>query len=333
MTLRIGILGAANIAPRALIDPARTVDDVEVAAVAARDLDRAREFATEHDIPAAYGSYDDLLADEQLDAVYIPSPNGLHGSMTIAAVRAGKHVLCEKPFTANADEAEAVASATESSGLVVMEAFHNIYHPITSRMIEIIRSGELGEIRSVESFFGFSIEHRPENVRWQLDLAGGALMDVGCYPVRLLRALVGEEPAVTGAAAHTFAPDIDGDMGVDLEFPGGVVGRASCSMWTDPPVSSQNAVVTGSAGTLTVTNPFLPQHGNELTVTTDDETRTESVTTETSYRFQLEAFRDAVVQGARIVTGPEDSVATMRIIDAAYELSGLGVRQPTVIEV
>jgi predicted dehydrogenase len=253
--------------------------------------------------------------------------------MTIEALRWGKHVLCEKPFTANAEEAEAVAAVAESTGLVVMEAFHNIYHPITARMIEIIRSGELGEIRSVESFFGFSIEDRPENVRWQLDLAGGALMDVGCYPVRLLRALVGEEPAVTGAAAHTFAPDVDGDMTIDLEFPGGITGQAVGSMWTDPPVSSQTALVRGDAGTLAVTNPFAPQNGNELVITVGDEVRSETVTTEATYHFQLEAFRDAVVQGSPVLTDPADSVATMRIIDAAYELSGLGVRQPTPVEV
>jgi len=157
-------------------------------------------------------------------------------------------------------------------------------------------------------------------------------MDVGCYPVRLMRAHTGEEPVVAGAAAHTFAPDVDGDMTVDLAFPGGITGRASCSMWTEGGERVQYAVITGDRGSLRVTNPFQPQHGNELVITVDGEQRSESVTTEPSYTYQLAAFRDAVVQGTPVLTGPGDSVATMRVIDAAYEVSGLGVRQPTTID-
>ncbi|GAB3616472.1 Gfo/Idh/MocA family oxidoreductase [Okibacterium endophyticum] len=332
MTLRIGILGAADIAPRALIAPAAGVDDVEIAAVAARGIGRARAFAAEHGIPAAHGSYEELLTDPDIEAVYVPSPNGLHGVWTTAALRAGKHVLCEKPFAANAAEAEEVAAVAQSTGLVVMEAFHNLYHPITARMIEIVDSGELGTIGSIESLFGFSIEADEANVRWQRELAGGSLMDVGCYPIRLLRALVREEPVVTGAAAHTFTPDVDGDMTVDLEFPSGVTGQATGSMWMDPPASTQHVTIVGDRGTLTVTNPFLPQLGNELTIRTADGTRTENATTLSTYRFQLEAFRDAVVLGSPVLTDPADSIATMRVIDAAYKRSGLGVRQPTRID-
>ncbi|MEO5919808.1 MAG: Gfo/Idh/MocA family oxidoreductase, partial [Pseudolysinimonas sp.] len=146
--LRIGVLGAARITRDALIRPASEVDDVEVVAIAARDADRAAEAARKHGIPNVHDSYQALLADESIDAVYIPLPNGLHGRWTVAAIEAGKHVLCEKPFTANADEARAVAKVADASGLVVAEAHHSTHHPQTKRAAEIVRQGILGELES-----------------------------------------------------------------------------------------------------------------------------------------------------------------------------------------
>src|SRR5579864_8394405 len=148
--IRIGCLGAARIAPAALINPARSVQGVTVSAVAARDRSRAEQFAKEHGIPQVYGSYQELVEAEDVDAVYIPLPNSLHGEWTLAALAAGKHVLCEKPFTANAPEAKRVADAAAGTEVVVMEAFHWRYHPMASRMLEIVRGGDLGEIRRVE---------------------------------------------------------------------------------------------------------------------------------------------------------------------------------------
>ena len=147
--MRIGVLGAARIAPAALIKPARAVKDVEVSAVAARARSRAETFATKHGVPRVHDSYADLIADPELDAVYIPLPNGRHAEWTLAAIKAGKHVLCEKPFTANAEQAKQVAAAAENTGLVVMEAFHYRYHPLAQRMADIVHSGELGKIRRV----------------------------------------------------------------------------------------------------------------------------------------------------------------------------------------
>src|SRR5689334_155495 len=153
--LRIGILGAARIAPAALIRPARTTPGVTVAAVAARDVNRAKAFARKHGVGAVHGSYEELLADESLDAIYNPLPNGLHAKWTIAALQAGKHVLCEKPFTANAAEARQVAA--HQGDFVVMEAFHYRYHPMALRMEEIVHSGELGEIQRVETAMCFPL--------------------------------------------------------------------------------------------------------------------------------------------------------------------------------
>ncbi len=151
--LRIGLLGAAKIAPSAIVAPVRASSEASLVAVAARNIDRAREFAAKHGIPRVFDSYDAMIADPEIDAVYIPLPNGLHGEWAIKAVRAGKHVLCEKPIAANATEAEAMAGAARETGRVMMEAFHYRYHPLAQRMADIVTGGELGEIRHI------SIDH------------------------------------------------------------------------------------------------------------------------------------------------------------------------------
>src|SRR6185369_12699923 len=169
--LRIGVLGAARIAPNALIRPARQVDDVTVAAVAARDPARARAFAAKHGIGRVHDSYDALIDDPELDAIYNPLPNGLHGVWTLRALAAGKHVLCEKPFTANADEARLVADAVSASDHVVMEAFHYRYHPLAARLLELLDGGTIGEVRHVEARMCFPLPVF-SNIRYNLALAG-----------------------------------------------------------------------------------------------------------------------------------------------------------------
>ncbi|HEY2645247.1 MAG TPA: Gfo/Idh/MocA family oxidoreductase [Galbitalea sp.] len=324
--VRIGILGAAGIAPRALINPARSVDEVAIVAVAARDRGRATEFAAEHGIPKVHDSYESLLADPEVDVVYNPTPNGLHGFWTLAAVAAGKHVLCEKPFTANASEARKVADVVATTDRIVMEAFHYRYHPITLRTIEILRSGELGKLVSVESGFGGMGPAR-DDIRWNLALAGGTLMDVGCYPVHLLRSVLAEEPKVVSATAEQAEPGVDGDMTIDLEFSGGVVGKVRSSMVSPEPYIY--ARFTGEDGELEVHNPFLPQDGNSLTIRTGKATRAETTTTEPTFVFQLHALANAVLRGAPVLTSVDDAIKNMDVIDAAYLAAGLEPREPS----
>ena len=326
-TIRIGILGAAGIAPEALINPARSNAEVEIVAVAARNHDRAVEYAAEHDIPTVHDSYEALLADPDIDVVYNPTPNGLHGVWTVAAVAAGKHVLCEKPFTANAAEARSVVAAVSPSDRIVMEAFHYRYHPLTLRTIEIVRSGELGRLVSVEAGFG-GMGRPHDDIRWSLPLAGGALMDVGCYPVHLLRSVVGLEPTVTGAVAVEGEPGVDGDIRIELEFPGGATGLVRTSMQS--PESYIYAKFVGEDGELEVENPFIPQRGNTLTIRTGGKTRTETTTTEASYNFQLRALADSVLRGAPVVTDLDGAIKNMEVIDAAYVAAGMEPRRPTV---
>src|SRR5512142_2648683 len=174
--IRIGILGAAAIVPMALTNPACRVPEAQIAAIAARDPQRAQAFARKHHVPRVHQNYSDLLADPEIDAVYNPLPNGLHAEWTIRALRAGKHVLCEKPLASNAREAETMAGVARETGLILSEAFAYRYHPLTRRVKEILTSGELGKVRHIEAHFCFLLPS-PKNIRYQYELAGGSLMD------------------------------------------------------------------------------------------------------------------------------------------------------------
>jgi predicted dehydrogenase len=322
--LRVGCLGAARIAPTALVKPCASNDGVVCTAVAARDPARARAFAAKHHVPKTFDSYDALLADDEIDAVYNPLPNGLHGRWTMRALTHGKHVLCEKPFTANAEEAEQVAAAADASGLVVMEAFHWRYHPMATRMLEVVASGELGEVRRIEAALCFPLPLF-KDIRWQLSLAGGALMDAGCYPVHMVRTLAGAEPTVVRAAARLRSPGVDRRMEAEFSFADGRTGAVLASMWSSTLLRMRVRVI-GSKGSTRVFNPTTPQMYNRLTVVGPQGRHHERVQGGPTYNYQLEAFRAAVQEGAPTLTPPRESIANMRVIDAIYIAAGLEPR-------
>ena len=324
--MRIGVLGAARIAPAALVKPARVVDGVEVGAVAARDRRRAEAFAARYGVPAVHDSYAGLLADPSLDAVYIPLPNGLHAQWTLAALKAGKHVLCEKPFTSNAAQAREVAAAADGTGLVVMVAFHYRYHPLARRMAELVRGGELGRIERVETAMCFPLP-RFSDIRYDFSLAGGALMDAGCYAVHAMRLLAPGDPEVTAARALTMRRDrrIDRAMTAQFSFPGGATGEIRASMWSSALLRIRAQAV-GERGTLTVTNFAAPQFWSRFTVTVDGQRRRERFGGEATYVHQLRAFAAAVRGEPANLTPPSDSVATMSLIDDIYAAAGLPLR-------
>jgi predicted dehydrogenase len=323
-TVRIGILGAARIAPAAVIKPARNVGEAEVGAVAARDRNRADAFASKHGIPQVRDSYTALIADPEIDAIYNPLPNGLHAEWTIAALEAGKHVLCEKPFTANAKEAEDVAAVATRTGRVVMEAFHYRYHPLAKRMREIVEGGELGEIRRVETALCFPLP-KFSDIRYQYDLAGGATMDVGSYTVHMARLLGCEEPSVRSAEAKLRTPDVDRAMQAELAFPSGHTGRITCSMWSKWFLKTYARVI-GDRGELRVINPTTPQLWHRMRVKSDGTTRTERFPRRPTYEYQLEAFCAAVLRDEPTLTPPADSIANMRVLDAIYVAAGMTPR-------
>lgn len=325
--LRFGILGAAKIAPNALVKPAAASSGAEVLAVAARDPDKAAAFAAKHAIPRVHDSYEALLADPDVDAVYNPLPNGLHGRWTIAALEAGKHVLCEKPFTANADEARAVAEVARGTDRVLMEAFHWRYHPMTARLLEIVRGGELGALRHVEAAFCFPLP-RKGDIRWSLPLAGGALMDAGCYPIHWVRTVVGTEPEVVSAESDEGWGGVDRATRARLAFPDGPTGAITCSMWSRK-LAAIWLRVEGSEGTLQARNPLMPPLLGRLKVRTSTGTRVEKPWPGTTYSHQLTAFVAAVQDGAPFPTGVDDAIANMAVIDAMYRAAGREPNQPT----
>lgn len=324
--VRIGILGAARIAPLALINPAQESTEVEVAAVAARDAARAQAFAAHHGIARVHDSYQALIADPQVDAIYNPLPNALHGRWTRAALAAEKHVLCEKPFTANATEAGEIAESASKSDRVVMEAFHYRYHPLTLRVEEIIASGELGKLERVEAALCFPLP-KFSDIRYNYSLAGGATMDAGCYAVDMVRTFGGSTPEVVSAQAKLRDPRVDRAMTAELRFEGGHTGRVRCSMWSSD-LLRLSARVIGDRGELRVLNPVMPQSFHRLWVRSADGKRAERFPRRASYAYQLDAFGAAILRGEPVRTTPEAAIENMAVIDAIYLAAGLPLRQP-----
>lgn len=322
--LRIGTLGAARITPMALIRPARKVAGAEVVAVAARDRSRAERFAAKHGIGRVHDSYEALIADPEIDAIYNPLPNAWHAPWTLKALEAGKHILCEKPFTSNATEARQVADAADRAGLVVMEAFHWRYHPLAERLIEIVRSGEIGDLQRIDATFCVPIPMRGD-IRWQLDLGGGSTMDVGAYTASIVRHVAGEEPEVVGARAKLRSPGIDRWLSADLRLPSGATARVTNGMWCGRVLSCAARVV-GTEGVVKVFNPVAPHVLHRFTVTSGAGRRRERFPRTPTYTYQLEAFCRAVTDGSGVPTDAHDAVRNMSLLDAVYDASGLGSR-------
>jgi predicted dehydrogenase len=321
--LRIGILGAAKIAPMALVRPAREVPGVEVAAVAARDALRAQKFAARHAIPRVHASYDALLADDALDAIYNPLPNGLHAEWSIRALEAGKHVLCEKPIASNANEATQMADAAERAGRVLAEAFHWRYHPLAARMREVVQT-ELGEIRHIEAMLCFPLPF-PNDIRYSWELAGGAMMDAGCYTVNMVRWLAGAEPEVVSAEARLARPKVDRYMRAELRFPDGRTGRVTASMFSAR-LLALKAFVRGTAGEMHVLNPLAPHFFHSLKIVRPGRTTRERIQGDATYTHQLRAFAEQVRGGKPMSSDARDGIANMRVIDAIYRAAGLPLR-------
>ena len=322
--LRFGVLGAAKIAPEALIKPASGSERAEVVAIAARDPERARAFAEEHGIAQVDANYAALIRNPDVDAVYNPLPANLHSEWTLEALRQGKHVLCEKPFAANASEAEQMVAAAEESGLVLLEAFHYRYHPLASRILEIMASGVLGDLRQIEAAFCVPIPDA-EDIRYDLSLGGGATMDLGCYPIHWCRLVTGSEPTVHRAEAREEPPGIDVTMTAELRFPEDVPCGVHCSMAAD--VGFQAFLqVTGSQAELRADNPLVPHFGHRLRLTIDGTEKDEQVEGRATYDHQLDGFVAAVLDGEAQPTGGRDGIENMRVIDAIYRAAGMQPR-------
>jgi predicted dehydrogenase len=314
--LRWGVLSTANIGRVAVCPAIQASHNGRLVAVASRDAERAREYAREADIPRHHASYEALLDDEGVDAVYIPLPNAMHRVWTIRAAERGKHVLCEKPLAPTAAECREMADAARSAGVLLMEAFMYRFHPRTEAVLGAVRAGDVGEVRSVRSTFTFRLR-RENDVRLDPELGGGALLDVGCYCVNASRTLAGAEPVEVQALATWTERGVDAELAGMLRFDSGLVAHFDCALTLE---RREHLEIGGTEGTLVVPFAFLPGTGdatwNEMRGRQGDVER--RVPGADEYRLMVAHFAEAALSGAAVRYGPDEAERNMRAIEALY---------------
>ncbi|WP_344097276.1 Gfo/Idh/MocA family oxidoreductase [Microbacterium deminutum] len=316
----IGILGASHIAPLAVIRPARR-RGVRLGAVASRRAGAAAAYAEIQHIERAYGTYEELLADSSIDLVYNSLPPSEHARWSIASLRAGKHVLCEKPFAMNATEAREMQAAARESGRRVIEAFHDRYHPLSHQIDAIVNSGRLGEIVEIRADFSVDMPFAETSIRHDPKLGGGALMDLGCYPVHWVRTLVGEEPRVTFAEAALNPLGADSSIAARLEFPSGIAAQVSCTFNGGQPSSTMDVI--GTRGDMHIKNLVFPSQGHSISVTRDGLTWMSTVGGRETFDHQLDAVVNGIASGEPLLTEDDDPIHNMEVVDAIYAAAGL----------
>lgn len=317
--IRFGVLGAAKIAVQKVIPAMQSGAETEVMAIASRDGAKAREAAAKLGVPKAYGSYEELLADPEIDAIYNPLPNHLHVEWSIRAAQAGKHVLCEKPIGLNAAEARNLIAARDQYGVVMAEAFMIRCHPQWLRAKEIVDSGEIGPLRCVLAAFSY-FNTDPGNIRNRTDMGGGALMDIGCYPIHVSRYLFGEEPRNCAARIERDpAFGTDALTSVILNFPSGHC-VFTCSTQMNP---YQRVQAIGAKGRVEIAIPFNAPPDAPTRIFVDlggaldgSQIRTEEFAVTNQYRLQGEAFAQAIRGERPVPVALEDSLANMQVIEA-----------------
>lgn len=327
--LKWGIMGCAAIAKRAVIPGVHLSALNEVAAIASRDGDKAKQTAEEMNIPTAYDSYEALLEDDSIDVIYIPLPNHLHKEWTIRAAEAGKHILCEKPLALTEHEAVEMAEAADKGGVLLSEAFMYRYHPRYQTIKDLIASGAIGEVRGIRSAFTFNSSSNKTNVRYNKDWGGGSIYDVGCYPVNAARLLLGKEPkAVTVNAL--FSPEYgDVDMMASglVEFEGSIALTFDCGMWA----AFRNPLeVLGTDGIIELPSAYLtptPESGS-IFLTSNGERKEIEVPYVNAYTEQADHLARAITEGKPLTFSTSDAINNMKVIEACL----LSARERTRIE-
>jgi D-xylose 1-dehydrogenase (NADP+, D-xylono-1,5-lactone-forming) len=314
-TLNWGVLSTARI-NRALIPPLQASKRNKLVAVASRSQARAEEYARQWNIPGAYGSYEEMLADPDIDVIYNPLPNSLHAEWTIRAVEAGKHVLCEKPLAISTAEVDAVITAAKAHRQIVAEAFMYRHHPQTMKVKEMVEGGAIGELRLVRGAFTFNI-NRPGDVRLDPQLGGGSIWDVGCYPLSYTRCVIGREPQ------EVFGWQVTGNSGVDevftaqMRFPGDILAQFDCGFRSD--FRAQMEFV-GSLGTIIVPSPFKPDANEKILLRRGDEEQSIRMHgPKLLYSGEVEDMADAVLLGKPQHIPLADSRANVAAIQALLQ--------------
>ena len=309
--LRWGILGCARISRRGLIPGIRESKRGTLLALASRKVETAREWAAEFSVPREYGSYEEILADPEIDAVYIPLPNEMHKPWVFAAADAGKHILCEKPLALNADEARAMVGHCATRRVVLMEAFMWRHQPRTLALMNILKEGALGDLRLVRSSFSFPIDEGD----WRLDPArgGGALWDVGCYGLSTARLFAGSEPDAIRSFARFGPTGVDLTLTAEFRFPNGVLGMIDCSF--EQPFRCSYELV-GTKAAIEVPDAYLPTPRPSARLRTSSEFKELAFEGGDQYAAMIDAFANGVAAGGVLPAPAENGLAQMLALDA-----------------
>ncbi|HWE04890.1 MAG TPA: Gfo/Idh/MocA family oxidoreductase [Tepidisphaeraceae bacterium] len=327
-TLRWGILGAGNIA-RQFAGSFATADRGKLIAIGSRRAETARAFAATYSAGDAFGSYEQLIASKDVDAVYVALPNSMHREWTIKALKAGKHVLCEKPIASNSGEALEMFDTANRAGRVLMEAFMYRSHPLTEAVRNAVRSGKIGRVKLIRTSFCFRVWNTTNNIRFDPALAGGALMDIGCYCVNFSRLIAGAEPTGIYAAGQSHASGVDELVAGVMQFPGGVTASFTCGMNAQ---ADNSASICGDEGYIEIPVPWKPPVKNAAwslaysippkmdqaagVVAPARPKETFAVDAgKALYALESDDFAAAVLDGAPLRVSAEDTLGNMRVID------------------
>lgn len=323
--VRIGVLGTARVIESVLLANAADTPEIQVVAVASRDAGTAASYAARHGIARSWGRYEDLLADDDVEMVYNALPNSLHAEWSIAALRAGKGVLCEKPMASNAAQARAMIAVSEATGLALIEGLHYRYHPLMRHVRNLLDGGGLGTLRTIEVRLNIAGHHfSDDDIRFDHALAGGTLMDLGPYCIDMLRLLSGAEPEALTATASLKAPEVDGAMTGKMRL-GTADAHFECSLQNE--TSELALIVRGDRGTLRVDNPMAPQWGHSLALEIDGQSEVCSFELTPSYVFQARHVAAVMRGGVAVETDVYNALANMTAIDAVYRAAGMTPRQ------
>jgi xylose dehydrogenase (NAD/NADP) len=316
MSLRWGILSTANIGRKVVTPAIQAASGCSVVSVASRAKEKAEGYAAELEIPKTYSSYEALLEDPEVDAIYNPLPNSLHLPWTVKALQAGKHVLCEKPLGLNAEECREMARAAEAADRVLMEAFMYRFHDRTKQLLELTQQGTLGALRLIRARFAFTVSDSG-NIRLDPELGGGALMDVGCYCINVARTLAGAEPLRVCAQA-TWVQGVDKTLTATITFPNNLVAQIDCAL--DQP-RFEKVEVFGSNGYCEVDSAFLPGVGDATLTLTLREGDVQQITTSghNQYQRMVEHFSECVMQRKPVLYSPLEAAQNLAVIESLYQ--------------
>jgi len=310
-----GILSCARIAASALIPAIRAAEGNTLGAVASRSKEKAEAFAREHGIPSAYGSYEELIADETIDAIYIPLPNSLHFEWAKKCAEAGKPVLCEKPLATSTEQAKALVKIFADAGVLLAEGFMYRFHPMTETVKQLIDSGKLGTVRTIRACFTTDLDNNTD-IRLQREFGGGAMFDLGCYCVNIMRHFTGQEPCKVKALGHIGAEtDVDEQVVGTLEFPGGVLGQFNCGFRAQFTCAYE---VVGSKGWARVSEgAMVAWPGGCFTIDTmiDGQNKAIEIEPANHYQRMVEDFSKALTTGQSVRFPAADAISNLAVIE------------------